>query len=288
MRPDQPRPSRPAPPDIAELRELRAAHPELAPAIDLQIDLVESQRRMQARVPTPVVPLTASMAAERLSGGHRLLELSEVSLDWSDFRLAIRQTADILRRHESLDADDHTRIVELAREATTIEAQLTAWYSESSVPPGQRVVGSARENLPAALDQVFTIAIRPFLARAVDVASQGVRLEAWHQPWCPFCGAEAEFAILTAEGARLLTCGRCEGRWPWDEVGCTGCETRDPSQLVTFTSPDRRYRIYACNKCRRYLKAYDSRGARRPALPIVDTIATLPLDAAAIQQGYGN
>jgi hypothetical protein len=99
MRPDQPRSTRPAPPDIAELRALRAAHPELAPAIDLQIELVESQRRLQARVPTPVVPLTASAAAERLSGGHRLLELSEVSLDWSDFRLAIRQTADILRRH---------------------------------------------------------------------------------------------------------------------------------------------------------------------------------------------
>ena len=32
---DQRRPSRPAPPDIAELRELRTAHPELAPAIDL-------------------------------------------------------------------------------------------------------------------------------------------------------------------------------------------------------------------------------------------------------------
>jgi formate dehydrogenase maturation protein FdhE len=288
MRQDNPRPSRPAPPDIAELRALRVAHPELAPAIDLQIELVESQRRLQSRVPTPVVPLTAAAASARLSGGHRLLELSEVSLDWSDFRLAIRQTADILRRHESLDSEDHARIVEMAREARTIEVQLSAWYSESSVPPGQRQSGSARASLPAALDQVFTLAIRPFLARAVDVATQGVKLDAWHQPWCPFCGAEAEFAILTGEGARLLTCGRCEGRWPWDEVGCTGCETRDPSHLVTFTSPDRRYRIYACNKCRRYLKAYDSRGARRPALPVVDTIATLPLDAAAIQQGYGN
>lgn len=288
MRPDQPRPARPAPPDIAELRALRAAHPELAPAIDLQIELVESQRRLQARVPTPVVPLTATAAAERLSGGHRLLELAEVSLDWSDFRLAIRQTADILRRHENLDADDHARIVELARDGKSIEDQLTAWYRESSVPPSQRGAVGAREHLPASLDQVFTLAIRPFLARAVDVASQGVKLDAWHEPWCPFCGAEPEFAILTPEGARLLTCGRCEGRWPWDEVGCTGCETRDPAQLVTFTSPDRRYRIYACNKCRRYLKAYDSRGARRPALPVVDTIATLPLDAAAMQQGYGN
>jgi hypothetical protein len=35
------------------------------------------------------------------------------------------------------------------------------------------------------------------------------------------------------------------------------------------------------------LKAYDSRGATRPVLPNVDTIATLPLDAALMQQGYG-
>jgi hypothetical protein len=34
------------------------------------------------------------------------------------------------------------------------------------------------------------------------------------------------------------------------------------------------------------LKAYDGRGASRPVMPIVDTIATLPLDAAAIQKGY--
>jgi FdhE protein len=273
---------------VAELRALRDAHPELAPAIDLQIELVELQRRLQSRVPTPVSPLSASIAGSRLAGGRRLLELSEVSLDWADFRLAVRQTADILRRHDSIDAADHAQIVELAREAAAIESQLIAWYGVSAVPPGERTSAGAEPTTSAILEQVLTLALRPFLARAADVASQGVKLDAWHHPWCPFCGAEAEFAILTADATRLLTCGRCEGRWPWDVVGCPWCETRDPARLVTFASPDRRYRVYACNTCRRYLKAYDSRGARRPALPAVDTIATLPLDAAAMQRGYGS
>jgi formate dehydrogenase maturation protein FdhE len=44
--------------------------------------------------------------------------------------------------------------------------------------------------------------------------------------------------------------------------------------------------VYGCNACRKYLKAYDARGAGRPVMPLVDTIATLPLDAAAIQRGY--
>jgi len=38
--------------------------------------------------------------------------------------------------------------------------------------------------------------------------------------------------------------------------------------------------------CRRYLKAYDGRHATRPVMVAVDSIATLPLDAAAIQRGY--
>ena len=46
------------------------------------------------------------------------------------------------------------------------------------------------------------------------------------------------------------------------------------------------YRVYACDVCRRYLKAYDARNASRPVLVGVDTIATLPLDAAAMQRGY--
>jgi hypothetical protein len=34
------------------------------------------------------------------------------------------------------------------------------------------------------------------------------------------------------------------------------------------------------------LKAYDARNAPRPLMVAVDTIATLPLDAAAMQRGY--
>jgi formate dehydrogenase maturation protein FdhE len=44
--------------------------------------------------------------------------------------------------------------------------------------------------------------------------------------------------------------------------------------------------VYACDVCHRYLKAYDGRRASRPVMPIVDAVATLPLDAAAMQRGY--
>jgi hypothetical protein len=46
------------------------------------------------------------------------------------------------------------------------------------------------------------------------------------------------------------------------------------------------YRIAACDVCTRYLKAHDGRRASRPLMLPVDTVATLPLDAAAMQKGY--
>ena len=225
MRPDQPRPARPAPPDIAELRALRTAHPELAPAIDLQIELVESA------APPAGARADARRAADGIGGRRASLGRTTAARAARRSRSIGRtsasrsgRSADILRRHESLDADDHARIVALAREATTIdEADSRPGTTESSVPPGQREAGSARQNLPAALDQVLHTGHSAVSWHAPSTSPvKASSCEAWHQPWCPFCGAEAEFAILTAEGARLLTCGRCEGRWPWDEVGCTG------------------------------------------------------------------
>ncbi len=288
MRPDAPRPARVEPRDVSELRALRATHPELAPAIDLQLDLSELQRRLQARVPTPLVPLSPDAVTARLLAGRRLIELSEVSFELADVRLSVRQTADALRRHDILDADEHRRIVDLARQDDRFGALIDAWYAESGVPPaGRAALAAHRAELPAALEQVLTLALKPFLARAADAVIPGVQLDVWQRPWCPLCGNEPDFAVVMADGRRLLTCGRCTSRWDWDAVACPWCEMRDRTQLVTFGSTDRRYRVYACNQCRRYLKAYDGRGASRPALPVVDAIVTLPLDAAAIQHGYG-
>lgn len=285
---DAPRlPQRQEPRDLAELRALRAAQPQLAPAIDLQIELIELQRRLRVRVPTPMAPLGVDAARTRLVAGRRLLELPEISLEWAEFRLALRQIADVLRRHDALETSDHAPIVALARESETLVALVNAWYAETGVPPADRAdLAAHRGHLPAMLDQVFSIAIRPFLARAAEVVAQSAPVGDWGRPWCPYCGSEPEFAAVIADDVRVLTCGRCEARWPWLFVGCPWCETRDPSRLVTLASPDRKYRVYGCTECHRYLKGYDARGGRRPVLPAVDTIATLPLDAAAMQRGF--
>ena len=128
--------------------------------------------------------------------------------------------------------------------------------------------------------------MRPFLARCAEALLPKMELADWGQPCCPLCGGEPEFAYINPAAERLLICGRCTGQWRYDAITCPYCENSDRSRITSFTSRDQRYRIYACDVCHRYLKAFDGRDGSRPAMLAVDSIATLPLDAAAIQRGY--
>jgi FdhE protein len=85
---------------------------------------------------------------------------------------------------------------------------------------------------------------------------------------------------------RRLLCGRCLAPWTFPPLTCPFCANDDHALITSFATRDGRYRVYACDVCRRYLKAYDARYASRPVMVSVDSIATLPLDAAAMQRGY--
>lgn len=267
---------------MAELRALKTRFPDLAPAIDMQVELVELTRRLQARVSTQApAPLTERQA--RLARGCRAVEFGDIPVEWSDARLAVRQVADILRRYDLLDTTDHRRLAGLARDGVELAPHARTWYAETAQGPDTLASSTAR---PPMLDDLLALAFKPYLARAAEVARQGLALDDWRRPWCPFCGALPDFAVYQHDDDRRLICGRCTGRWQWLAVGCPWCDNVDPRRLPAFTSADRRYRVCACDQCHRYLKAYNPQGAPRPVLPEVDAIATLPLDAAAAQRGY--
>jgi FdhE protein len=137
----------------------------------------------------------------------------------------------------------------------------------------------------AGLEPIVQTAMRPFLVKCAEVCAR-VDFSPWVHGCCPLCGGEPEFAIITPTAERLLVCGRCTARWRLDALTCPFCGNDDRTQLTSFASRDGRYRITACDLCHRYIKAYDGRQAGRPLMLEVDTIATLPLDAAAMQRGY--
>jgi FdhE protein len=282
-----PRPARAETREIVELKQLKQLQPELASAVDMQLALVEMQRRVQGRVPLPRIAIDQEWARAQQAAGRPLVRFADIPLEWSDFRLTLRQTADILMRFEALERADFDRIVAFGRDGNALEPLVRDWYNASSgVEAGVDARNRQMGDAPAGLDQVLVLALRPFLARCAEALAPQVDLATWSHGHCPICGWEADFAVITPSADRRLFCGRCVAQWSFAPLTCPFCANDDRALITSFATRDGRYRVYACDVCRRYLKAYDARRAQRPVMVAVDTIATLPLDAAAMQRGY--
>jgi Protein involved in formate dehydrogenase formation len=282
-----PRPQRAETREVVELKQLKAAQPELAAAVDMQIALVDMQRRVQSRVPLPWIQVDPEWQKAQQTAGRPLVRFKDIPLEWSDFRLTFRQTADILQRFDALDRPDYDRIVALGRDGNALEPAVSTWYEATSgVEAGGDPRTRAPSDAPAALDQVLVLALRPFLARRAEALAQRVDLGGWSHGHCPVCGWEPDFAVITPSADRRLFCGRCVAQWSFPSLTCPFCANDDRALITSFATRDGRYRVSACDVCRRYIKAYDARRAQRPVMVAVDSIATLPLDAAAMQRGY--
>lgn len=272
-------PTRAEPREIAELRKLRAENPDLASAVDLQIELLQVQRRVQARVALPSIPLESEHLNSLLASAP-ILRFDHLKIDWSDVRFLLRATAAAMRTHEALEEGDFRRADALCRDGTRLPEIVRAWY-ENGRPGSAPLDGDA-----AGLEPVLLQAMRPILTRAADAIMARVDLSTWNRGACPLCDGEPDLAVITPAADRLLICGRCSARWRFHQLACPFCLNAERSRITSFTSRDGRYRLYACDVCERYLKAYDARRASRPVMHAVDSVATIPLDAAAMQKGY--
>ncbi len=264
--------------EIAELRRLKEEHPDLASAADLQVELLQLQRRVQSRLPLPSIRLERDYLTGLLAAGP-ILQFEHLSLDWSDLRFLLRATASAMRTHGAIDEEDFRRVETLSRDSARLPELMRLWYE--SVRPDAPGLGA-----DAGLESVFQQTMRPFLTRAAEAIMARSDFAEWSRGVCPLCGGEPDLAVITPAADRFLICGRCAARWRFEPLTCPFCLNAERSRITSFASRDGRYRLYACDVCQRYLKAYDARQATRPVMPAVDTVATLPLDAAAIQRGY--
>jgi hypothetical protein len=284
--------TRPESREAAELRAIRSQQPQLQSAVDLHLELLEFHRRVQVRVPLPLLEITGDSIQRHQATATPILRFEDIPLDLSDLRLMVRQTADVLRRYGALEEHDYQKVQALGRDMQLL-AVARQWF-RSAFEQQVAAVGISPSNSFAELDssnvidQVLTLSMRPFLSRCAEVLQQRPELSSWTHAHCALCGSQPDLSVITPSAERHLICGRCELRWKWESLTCPFCRNSERAKITSFATPDGKYRVYACDVCRRYLKAYDGRRATRPVMPMVDAVATLPLDAAAIQRGYSS
>ena len=106
---------------------------------------------------------------------------------------------------------------------------------------------------------------------------------------CPLCASLPVAAALREEGhgaRRSLVCSLCFAEWDYLRVQCPACNENRFDALPVYTADaPANVRIDACDSCQTYIKAIDLT-TDGLAVPIVDDLASLPLDLWARDRGY--
>ena len=106
---------------------------------------------------------------------------------------------------------------------------------------------------------------------------------------CPFCNRKPGFGVLRQMGdggARSMVCSFCLAEWDFRRIICPGCGEENNKNLPVFTASEFDYiRVECCDACKTYTKSIDLT-KNGHAEPLVDELASAPLDLWAREHGY--
>lgn len=88
-----------------------------------------------------------------------------------------------------------------------------------------------------------------------------IEFDNWGKGYCPVCGSHPAMAYLRKDdGKRILWCQFCGTEWSFMRIKCPFCSNEDQNSLrYFFTDEKSPYRVYLCDKCKRYVKTVDQR-----------------------------
>lgn len=112
----------------------------------------------------------------------------------------------------------------------------------------------------------------------------------WVEGYCPVCGSWPAFAeVRGIERNRYFRCGRCGGEWHARALHCPFCAMNDHEELVVLV-PEKNGSngvIEACQRCLGYVKTFTRLQGCPPDAVMLEDLATVVLDVAAFEQGFG-
>lgn len=116
-----------------------------------------------------------------------------------------------------------------------------------------------------------------------------LQLEGYSHSLCPFCSRKPALGVLRPQGdgaRRNLVCGFCLCEWDFRRLVCAACGQEDKSKLPVYTAEQFPHiRVECCDACHVYIKSVDL-AKNGLAEPLVDELASVPLDLWAQEHGY--
>jgi FdhE protein len=262
---------------------LRAARPDLAPAVDLQERLlsivISAGEAIEGKLPRLSLP--PKYLDAKLKRGVPILSGEPIPLPVHVLKASFLQLCDALAAGGAGAAAEHikTSVESGAMEAGSL---LTASLSRNQEAIRQGAIH--RGLAPDLVWLLAELATSPF-AHALHTKLMPPGSD-WDHGYCAVCGSWPALAEFT-DGHRTLRCSFCAAAWELKEYACIYCG--DGSENFKLAAPNEEQndrRLELCLACQGYLKTVDVPSLSPfPLLAIYD-METMDLDLAAMEHGY--
>ena len=262
-------------PAVKEVQDLGRAYPEWQPWLSIVEEVLREATDSKWEAFVPELTLSRESKVPLLAGAKLALEMTVVS-GWLErlMRTAYRSGAP---KMSTLNGAKQARLntVDLFKFSL---CQNGKWLNEAAIDLGVDA---------GAFQAVAALVPMPFLQACNRRWQQSIN-EGWIEGYCPVCGAWPAFAeVRGIERNRYLRCGRCGGGWQAQCLSCLYCGMTDHEELVSLV-PEKNGSnavIDACKRCLGYVKTFTTLQGSPPAKVMVDDLASVDLDIAALEQG---
>lgn len=251
--------------------ELATAHPFAAEVLRFYKDVTRFQQALYSHIETSYL---------QTGNGNSLKNANGLLLDEPDLPLLLPKSSEFLSSIASVAPKPIAQTADVLR--TQVDGRwknlvCSCWKSVSDFRP----ISGQAENL------LVWIFLQPYAEYLADHSTPTPRDE--RIAVCPFCGGRPLTGVLRQEGdgaKRSLICSLCATEWDYRRIICPACGEETVEKLAIYTTSQfQEVRVEACDTCRYYIKTIDLTKNGR-AVPVVDELATIPLNLWAQEHQY--
>ncbi|MFC2007177.1 formate dehydrogenase accessory protein FdhE [Chloroflexota bacterium] len=268
---------------LKKLDELIKEEGDRSLLLEFYRKLLHVQFKAKKRIGILRTELSRKDIEKRIDQGKPLLSFGDIVTDWSLLREIFINVIAVFTHYPQLFGEIPERLSKAKTGRLLTKKTVRAWFQGTELPD-TILADDISENL---LRVLIHSTIKPFLENHSQELIDSVDRERWRRNYCPICGGNPDLAFLDKDkGAKWLLCSRCDTEWLFKRLDCPFCATQDHSAVAYFTDDEGMYRLYVCEKCKRYLKTIDLRQAKSEVFLPLERYYTLDLDAQAREQGY--
>lgn len=266
------------------LDHLAEAEQPLPSSLEFYQSILTTQQKYSVPELSNLATRMEPIAIQRLREGKPLLSFKDLQLNWQDVQLLFHEIAAITEDYLSPSEPEREELPSFDSNLKLLQDTVKIWFAAGS--RHRKSVARSSEIEPL-VSNILQATMLPSLAAHAHALLPFVVQEQWYKRYCPVCGGEPDFAFLDKErGSRWLLCSRCNAHWIFVRLACPFCDNQDMNALAYFTDEASLYRLYVCEKCRRYIKAIDLRKTEADVLLPLERILTLDLDRQAHESNY--